>query len=134
MSAAVQACTYPLVDFAPLKRLQNKLPHSAFVLQVVSSTADALSDGAVELVVQEGVTVVLPMKGLFDAEKEVQRLQKQKEKTNKDLSGLQGRLSNPKFVSSAPADVVENARKQAAELQEKVTMIDEKILQAQALL
>lgn len=104
-------------------------------MQIVGSTADAQGGGqAAELVVQEGIMVVLPMKGLFDAEKEVQRLQKQKDKTCKDLSGLQGRLSNPKFVSSAPADVVESVRSQAAELEEKVTMIEEKISQAQALL
>lgn len=104
-------------------------------VQVVGSTADAQTGGeAAELVVQEGITVVLPMKGLFDAEKEVQRLQKQKDKTNKDLSGLQGRLSNPKFVSSAPADVVESVRSQAAELEEKVAMIDQSITQAKEML
>jgi valyl-tRNA synthetase len=104
-------------------------------LQVVGSTEEVQGGGeAVELVVQEGVTIVLPMQGLFDAEKEVQRLQKQKDKTCKDLSGLQGRLSNPKFVSSAPADVVASVRQQAAELEEKVALIDQKILQAQAFL
>ena len=104
-------------------------------VRVLSSTEDARSGGeAAELVVQEGITVVLPMKGLFDAEKEIQRLQKQKDKTCKDLSGLQGRLSNPKFVSSAPEDVVESARSQAAELEEKVAMIEQKISQAQAML
>ena len=103
-------------------------------MQIVSSIEDAQSSGeAAELVVQEGITVVLPMKGLFDAEKEVQRLQKQKDKICKDLSGLQGRLSNPKFVSSAPPEVVEETRSQARELEEKVAIIEQKISQAEAL-
>jgi valyl-tRNA synthetase len=109
--------------------------HVCVRLQVVGSTADVQGGGkAAELVVQEGVTVVLPMKGLFDAEKEVQRLKKQKDKTSRDLSGLQARLSNPKFVNSAPADVVASVRRQAAELGEMVTLIEKKISQAQALL
>jgi valyl-tRNA synthetase len=104
-------------------------------MQVVSSTAEAdAGEGAVELVVQDGLLVVLPMKGLFDAAKEVQRLQKQKEKVEKSLIGLQSRLSNPKFVSSAPEQVVAEVRAQAAELEVKAAMIDKKHAQAQALL
>lgn len=83
---------------------------------------------------QEGIEVVLPLKGLFDAAKEIQRLEKQREKTQKELSGLQGRLSNSRFVENAPGKVVQEVRDQASELREKVDLIQQKLEQAQALL
>lgn len=82
---------------------------------------------------QEGIEVVLPLKGLFDAAKEILRLEKQQEKAQKELSGLEGRLSNSKFVDNAPEKVVQEVRDQAAELREKVDLIQQKLEQAQAL-
>lgn len=106
----------------------------AFILQVVSSIAEAEAvDGAVELVVQEGIEVVLPLKGLFDAAKEIQRLEKQQEKVVKELSGLEGRLSNAKFVENAPHRVVQEVKDQATELRDKVDLIRQKLEHARAL-
>lgn len=45
--------------------------------------------GQIELVVGEGLQVVLPMAGLFDAAKEIERLGKQQAKLEKELAGLQ---------------------------------------------
>jgi hypothetical protein len=48
--------------------------------------------GQIELVVSQGVEAFLPMAGLFDAAKEVERLQKQASKVEKELEGLQVRF------------------------------------------
>jgi len=87
----------------------------------------AAAEGSVELVVAPGVQVVLPMSGLFDAAKEIERLQGQRAKLDKDAAGLRGRLSNPKFVDKAPQKVVDEAKGQLAELEGKMAAIDEKI-------
>jgi valyl-tRNA synthetase len=89
---------------------------------------------AVELVVRDSIQVVLPLQGLFDAGKEVQRLEKQRGKVDKELSGLQGRLSNAQFVNNAPRPVVEQARTQAQDLTDQLRVIDDKLAQARALL
>lgn len=103
-------------------------------VQVVSSVSEAAGgEGAVELVVQEGIEVVLPLKGLFDAAKEITRLEKQQDKVQKELSGLEGRLSNPKFVDNAPEKVVQEVRHQASELKERVELIQKKLEQARTL-
>jgi valyl-tRNA synthetase len=104
-------------------------------MQVVSSVSEAAAgEDAVELVVQDGIEIVLPLAGLFDAAKEIQRLGKQQDKAIKELAGLQGRLGNSKFLENAPDDVVQEVRAQAAELEEKVALIKQKVEQAQALL
>jgi hypothetical protein len=41
------------------------------------------------------------MAGLFDVEKEVARLNKQRAKIEKDLQGVEAQLNNPKFLEKA---------------------------------
>ena len=101
---------------------------------VASASAVDAGEGAVELVVQDGVQVVLPLKGLFDAAKELARLEKQRGKVEKELLGLQGRLNNQKFLDGAPEKVVAEAKEQASELEKQMAAIDSKVAQAESLL
>lgn len=99
-----------------------------------SSNGDPRSvDGQIELVVKDGVEVLLPMAGLFDAAKEIERLQKQSEKLQKDLDGLNARLSNPKFVDKAPEKVVAEVKAAAADAAEQLSAIQDKISKFAAL-
>ena len=50
--------------------------------------------------------------GLFDPAKEIERLTRQQGKLGKELGGLTGRLSNPKFLDRAAPAVVTEARQQ----------------------
>ncbi|MDR5654532.1 valine--tRNA ligase [Ruixingdingia sedimenti] len=74
-------------------------------------TEGAAPKGAVTIAV-EGGAFALPLAGVIDVAAEKARLEKTLAKLEKDLGGLKGRLSNPKFVDSAPADVVEETREQ----------------------
>jgi valyl-tRNA synthetase len=77
------------------------------------TVAEAVPKGAITVAV-EGATLALPLEGVIDVEAETTRLQKALGRLEKDLGGLQGRLNNPKFVASAPEDVVEETREAAA--------------------
>jgi valyl-tRNA synthetase len=57
-----------------------------------------------------GASFGLPLEGLIDIAEEKTRLQKSLEKLGKEIGGLKGRLNNPKFVASAPEDVVAEAQ------------------------
>ena len=72
--------------------------------------------------------------GLFDAQKEQQRLQKQQAKLEKDLQTLQSRLKNPKFVQNAKPEVVKEVQQSAAEGEQKLAQIQEKMQQIAHLL
>lgn len=50
--------------------------------------------------------VHVPMAGNIDKDAELARLDKEIQKIEKDITLLNGKLSNPKFVDKAPADVV----------------------------
>ncbi|MCW3782777.1 valine--tRNA ligase [Defluviimonas salinarum] len=58
----------------------------------------------------EGGSFAIPLEGVIDIAEEKARLSKTLEKLEKDLNGLRGRLSNPKFVESAPEEIVEETR------------------------
>jgi valyl-tRNA synthetase len=94
---------------------------------VESANGGSDKDDQIELVVKEGLEAVLPMAGLFDAAKEVERLNKQAAKIEGELAALSGRLSNPKFVDKAPEKVVNEVKQQAAEAEQQLAMIKEKI-------
>jgi valyl-tRNA synthetase len=58
----------------------------------------------------DGGTFGLPLADLIDVGEEIARLEKTLQKLGKELGGLRGRLNNPKFVASAPEEVVTEAK------------------------
>ncbi len=69
----------------------------------------------------------MPPAGLFDAAKEIERLRKQQGKVEKELAGLEARLSNRKFVDKAPAEVVGEVQSAAAQAREQLAAVQDKI-------
>ncbi|MDO7556608.1 MAG: valine--tRNA ligase [Loktanella sp.] len=74
---------------------------------------DAFPKGCVTIPM-EGGTFGLPLAGLIDVVDEISRLEKTMLKLGKELGGLRGRLNNPKFVESAPTEVIVEARENLA--------------------
>ncbi|MCX7852713.1 MAG: glycerophosphodiester phosphodiesterase family protein, partial [Caldilineales bacterium] len=72
---------------------------------------DGLAEGAAPkgsvTIPVPGGAFALPLQGVIDFASEKARLSKTLEKLDKDIGGLKGRLGNPKFVASAPEEVVE---------------------------
>ncbi len=62
-----------------------------------------------------GGSYALPLADIIDVAAERARLEKAVQKVGKELGGLTGRLSNPKFVENAAEDVVEETRALAEE-------------------
>ncbi len=58
----------------------------------------------------DGGTFGIPLEGLIDVPEEIARLEKSLGKLAKELGGLRGRLKNPKFVESAPEEVIAETR------------------------
>ncbi len=65
--------------------------------------------GAITIPVQ-GATFAIPLAGIIDIAEEKSRLSKTLDKLTKEITGLNGRLNNPNFATSAPEDVVMEAR------------------------
>jgi valyl-tRNA synthetase len=72
-------------------------------------------------------TLYLDIASAIDVKAEVERLQKELERLDKGIIAGESKLKNEKFLSSAPANVVEGARKQLEETQARKAEI-EKVL------
>ena len=66
----------------------------------------------------------IPITGSVDVEQEIEKLEEELKYLQGFLRSVQGKLSNEKFVSGAPAAVVENERKKAADAQGKIATIE----------
>ncbi|MCJ8139754.1 valine--tRNA ligase [Falsirhodobacter halotolerans] len=71
--------------------------------------AEAIPPAAITVAV-EGATFAIPLEGVIDIAAEKARLEKTLQKLEKDMGGLKGRLNNPKFIASAPPEVIEESR------------------------
>ena len=79
-------------------------------------------EGAVTII-SDGAKILIPLDELVDKEKELARLNKELEKAEKDIAMLQGKLSNEKFVSKAPANIIEAERTKLAKAEERKAII-----------
>ena len=77
------------------------------------------------------VEILVPLAGLIDKAAEAARLEKEIAKLEKNLAGINGKLSNAKFVDNAPKEIVDTERERArnndaaiAALNEKLAMIN----------
>jgi len=77
--------------------------------RIDSLTEAPAPKGAVTVAVEDAA-FALPLEGVIDVAAEKTRLAKSLERLEKDLGGLRGRLANPKFLESAPEEVVEETR------------------------
>ena len=82
------------------------------------SPGEALPEAA--LAILGDLKIAVPLAGLIDVAAELKRLDKQLERTEKELTGLTGRLENPAFVERAPAAVVEKERARAEQLRREL--------------
>ena len=91
------------------------------------TVADSFTmEGAVQ-VITNAARIFIPMDELVDKEKEIARLNKEKEKVEKEIGVLSKKLDNPGFVSKAPAAVVEGERAKLQQQKERLARIEESI-------
>ncbi|MGC3936400.1 valine--tRNA ligase [Roseobacter sp. EG26] len=88
------------------------------------SEVQSFPKGSVTLAVTGG-SFGLPLSDVIDVEEEKARLQKTLDKLGKELGGLRGRLNNPKFAASAPAEVVAETRANLALREEEESKLRE---------
>jgi len=87
--------------------------HSKALFSLAKASFERLEGDAPDKVsteVIEGAEVLIPLEGLIDFDAERERLSKDLIKVEKDIGTLNKQLTNDKFVSRAPAEVVEEKK------------------------
>ena len=71
----------------------------------------------------EAAELYVPLAGLVDLQAETERIQREMDKLDRDITALNRKLSNPEFIQRAPAEVVARDRnRREALLQKKATL------------
>ncbi|WP_269930034.1 valine--tRNA ligase [Aminobacter sp. HY435] len=100
------------VTLERLKRHQQAIARLARVGEITH--ADAGPRGSAQIVAGEA-TACLPLGSLIDLSAEAARLQKELAKTTEEIARLHKKLSNEKFVASAPEEIVAAEREKLEE-------------------
>ncbi|HEX5359689.1 MAG TPA: class I tRNA ligase family protein, partial [Fluviicoccus sp.] len=79
------------------------------------------------------MSLLVPLKGLIDAEAEAARLRKELDKLEKEVGRLAGKLENPAFVDKAPADVVAKEQEKLAAVKAEIATLQEQLVKVEAL-
>ena len=69
--------------------------------------------------------ILIPMAGLIDKDAELARIAKSLEKIEKDFARTKGKLSNEKFVSNAPAAVIDKEKAKLEDFQMQIDKLNE---------
>ena len=89
-------------------------------------------ESSAQIVLDEAV-VALPLAGVIDFGAEKARLEKELEKTAKDIASIDGRLNNAGFVAKAPPAVIEETKERREELDVKAGQVKEAIARLAAM-
>lgn len=76
--------------------------------------------------------VILPIEGLIDMDKELERLEKDLQKWQKELDRVNKKLSNDNFVNKAPEHVINEEKEKQVKYQEKYDGVKARIEQLKA--
>lgn len=78
-------------------------------------------------VVTDCARFFIPLSDIIDVEKETARLNKDKEKVQKDIDFLSKKLNNQGFIAKAPAQLIETEKAKLAKAEEKMAKINESL-------
>jgi valyl-tRNA synthetase len=98
----------------------------------VSIAADAPPGAAAQVVLGPECTVVVPLAGMIDLDRERERLSAELAQLDGPLAALEGRLANDRFIAKAPPAVIEAERAKAADWRARRAQLQARIAALQA--
>jgi len=76
-------------------------------------------------IVLNDITVLVPLDGIVDTEKEIVKLKNKKNNHNEKLKSVLDKLKNKAFIEKAPDSVIENFKNQEQEIKSSIEKINE---------
>ncbi|MDX1562095.1 MAG: valine--tRNA ligase, partial [Gammaproteobacteria bacterium] len=122
----VQLEGYSATDRERVARHQRAIDRLARVERIDWSADGADGKGAATALLGD-MKILIPLAGLIDADKEIDRLQKQLAKLGKDLEQTRRKLGNERFVDNAPDEIVAKERSRETELAQRAVQLEQQL-------
>ncbi len=90
----------------------------------ISETGEHVPQSA-KAIVGGDIEVIVPLAGLVDIDAEKARIRKEIDKANKEVTGIEKKLSNEKFLARAPQEVVDEQHRRLAEEKQRGKLLAE---------
>lgn len=73
------------------------------------------------------VQILIPLTGIVDIGALCGKIEKKLAKIDKEMAGISNRLNNPNFVNKAPADIIQTAKDNVAELEKQAEILRQRL-------
>ncbi|MBQ2752639.1 MAG: valine--tRNA ligase [Firmicutes bacterium] len=93
---------------------------------VVQADKEGIGEDAISVVTPNAV-IYMPFAELVDIEKEIERLNKEKEKTLKEIDRVEKKLANQGFVAKAPQKVIDEEKAKEVKYRALLAQIEERL-------
>jgi len=117
---------------AALARDADMLTHLAGLAVVKMEPSAAPKPEKAAAAVAPGVEVYLPLAGMIDIGKEIERLRRELDGLQAETVKVQAKLGNESFVAKAPPEVVQKQRDRLADLQDQLTKVQVRVAQLES--
>lgn len=98
---------------------------------IIQSSKEGIEDDAVSTVIPNA-SIFMPFAELVDLEKEILRLTAEKDKLQKEVDRVQGKLANESFMSKAPEKVVQEENEKLTKYAQMLEQVEERLKKIKA--
>ena len=77
--------------------------------------------------VANGVEIILPLEGMVDIDKEIERMEKEIKKTEGEIKRAEGKLANEGFVNNAPEHLVQGEREKVEKFKAELEALKDRL-------
>ena len=114
-------------DIKYIKETQDTLLKLGFANEIIIQTDEQnIPDNAISVVIDD-IKVFLPFEDLIDINEEIQRLTKEKERLQSEVTRGEKMLSNPGFISKAPETKVNEEREKLENYRKMLEAVEENL-------
>ena len=114
-----------LKDRSIEKFIKENLKEIKQFLKIESVMFDKITNTKGAFIVLSNLSLFIPLEGIIDTDKEVDKLTKKKNIQNKKLIDLKNKLKNDNFLEKAPENVIDDFKFQENELKSSIEKIDQ---------
>ena len=95
---------------------------------IIQEDKAGIGEDAVSIVISDA-TIYMPLADLIDFAKEIERLEKEKEKMTKEVERVEKKLANQGFVAKAPESVIDEEKAKGDKYRTILVQIEERLVQ-----
>ena len=107
-----------------IKNLENQIIKLLKLESLLINDRSITSHGSANII-SSSSTLIVPLKGIIDTNKEIEKLNTKKNKEVVILKQLENKLNNINFIDKAPESIILQFKKQVKEVKSSIVKIDQ---------